>query len=113
MHLLPDFRALLAEPMLLLGAITVAVIVLVLALMRKWSHILVGLLGGVGGYVLLGTPLGWHLAAVAERRGQCPDVAWFGPASGALVGSLVALVVRVGVRPLRGRGASITKPGPQ
>jgi hypothetical protein len=107
--MLPDIRVLLAPPMLLFGAVAVALVVVVLALMRNWSRLLVGFSGAVGGYVLLGTPFGWHLAAMAERRGMCPDVAWFGPAEGALVGSVVALAVRAGVRQLRHRGAASSK----
>lgn len=111
--MLPDFRALMAPQMLVLGAVTVALVVIILALTRNWSRLLIGFVGTVGGYVLLGTAFGWHLAAVAERRGACPDAAWFGGAEGALVGSVVVLVVRAGVRQLRDRGGTATRSGVQ
>jgi uncharacterized membrane protein len=107
----PEARILLGPPMLVVGLILVVLVAIVLALFRDWWRVLAGVGGAVCGYVLLGTKFAYQLADSAIQRGRCPDAGWFGPAKGALVGAIAALIVRAGIRQLRQRRAALGSRG--
>src|SRR5688572_5035610 len=96
--------------MLIFGAMTVALIALVLKLLRNRWRLKIGLIGALGGYISLGTMYAYELAEKARAQGECPDAAWFGPSKGALVGAISAVIAyeilrRFTSRPDGGPGA--------
>ncbi len=86
-------RVLFAAPMILLGVMAMILVLGVLALFRNSRRVLAAAIGGVAGYLLLGTNLAQRYADEAFRQHQCPDAAWGGPAAGLLRGAVVAIVV--------------------
>jgi cellobiose-specific phosphotransferase system component IIC len=86
-------RVLFAAPMITLGVMAMILVLGVLAFFKSSRRMLAAAIGGVAGYLILGTHLAQRYADEAFRQHQCPDAAWGGPAAGLLRGAVVAIVV--------------------
>jgi hypothetical protein len=82
---------LFADPMIMFGVMALVLVVAIVAPFRNRWRVLSVVVGGVAGYLILGTALAYQLADDALRRGACPDAGWFGPAAGLLRGAAVGL----------------------
>jgi hypothetical protein len=82
-----------ARSTLVVGGTVLGVAVVLLALGGNWRRVLVGIVGGIAGYVFLGGALARKAAEGAMAKGQCPDVGWVALLVGEGSGVLLAVVL--------------------